>query len=256
MISPAPSTDSAFQKAIWASLFGPPWIASLIILAVLASIRFFAILSPYQLQELFFLQTVAMWALPFLFLTTTGRREIGLSERGVTLASMFFSALAGAACGMVLFGLGLAIYGDSPNNWCMSIRNYLHLEEMRGVMPPLGLFALYALPAVFLNPIGEEILFRGVIQQSFARRFNPVIATLVNSVLFGLIYLCLHGIWRDAAGLHIRLASAALAVFLMACIGTVFTLCRTLSGSLWPAIAAHAAFNLTILGLAIHHYLR
>jgi hypothetical protein len=31
-------------------------------------------------------------------------------------------------------------------------------------------------------------------------------------------------------------------------LGAVFTLCRTLSGSLWPAMAAHAAFNVTLPG--------
>lgn len=253
---PTTSPGPAFQKPIWTTLFGPPWLASLLILALVASIRFFAFLSPYPLQELFFLQTVAMWALPFLYLTASGRHEIGISSQGVTLTSVMLSAVAGVACGLVLFGLGMLIYGDSANNWCISIRNYLHFEEMRGLMPPLGLFALYALPAIFLNPIGEEILFRGVIQQTFARRFNPAIATLVNSVLFALIYLCIHGLWRDAAGFHIRLGSAALAVLLMAGVGAVFTLCRTLSESLWPAMAAHAAFNLTLLGAAILHYFR
>jgi hypothetical protein len=254
MIPQASSTQSAFQKPIWSSLFGAPWLASLFIFAVLASIRFFAILSPYSLQELFFLQTVAMWALPFLYLTASGKREIGLSERGATTVSMILSALAGSACGLIFFGLGMGIYGDSPSNWCVSIRIYLHLDEMRGLMPPWGLFALYALPGIFLNPVGEEILFRGVIQQSFARRFNPAIATLINSVLFGLVYLSLHGIWRDEAGLHLRLVSATLGIFLMAGVGAVFTLCRALSGSLWPAMAAHAAFNLTLLGLTIYHY--
>jgi hypothetical protein len=67
-------------------------------------------------------------------------------------------------------------------------------------------------------------------------------------------YLYLHGIWRDAAGFHLRLGSASLAVFLMACIGSVFTLCRKMSGSLWTAMAAHAAFNLTLLGSAIHQF--
>jgi membrane protease YdiL (CAAX protease family) len=197
-----------------------------------------------------------MWALPFLFLTASGRREIGLTEHGVTLTSMVLGGLAGAACGMVLFGIGIEIYGDSPNNWCISIRNYLHFEEMRGLIPPLGLFALYALPAIFLNPIGEEILFRGVVQQSFARRFNPALATIVNSVLFGLMYLSLHGLWRDGRGFHVHLVSATLAVLLMASIGAIFTLCRSLSGSLWPAVAAHAAFNLTVLGASVYRYFR
>jgi membrane protease YdiL (CAAX protease family) len=250
------SAQSALFKHFWTDVLGPPWLASLIILVVVATVRFFAVLSPYSLQELFFLQTVAMWALPFLCLTSTGRREIGLSERGMTPASMLLSALAGATCGFVFFLLGMVIYGDSPDNWCISIRNYLHFEEMRGLMSPLALFALYSLPAIFLNPIGEEILFRGIIQQSFARRFNPAFATLVNSVLFGLIYLYLHGIWHNASGYHLRAASAAVALLLMASIGIVFNLCRALTGSLWPAMAAHAGFNLALLALSIHQFLR
>jgi membrane protease YdiL (CAAX protease family) len=250
------SPKSAFLQPIWTGVFGPPWLLSLIVFTALASIRFFAFLSPYPLQELFFMQTVAMWALPFIFLTPTGRREIGLSEYGMTPTSMFLSVLAGATCGVVFFSLGMAIYGDSPDNWCVSIRNYLHFEETRGFVSPLGLFALYALPAIFLNPIGEEILFRGFILQSFARRFHPVVATLVSSVLFGLVYLYLHGIWHNASGYHLRLASAAVAVFLMACVGTVFALCRALTGSLWPAMAAHAAFNLALLAAAIHQFVR
>jgi hypothetical protein len=245
-----------FLKPIWTALLGPPWLVSLAVLVVLAGVRFFAVLSPYSLQELFFLQTMAMWGLPFMFLTTGGRRQIGLTERGVTPSSMLLSVAAGAVCGLIFFALGMAIYGNSPNNWCISIRNYLHFDEMRGLLSPLELFGVYSVPAIFLNPIGEEILFRGFIQQSFAQRFNAALAALVNSLLFGLVYLSLHGIWHDASGYHLRVASAALALLLMGCVGGVFTLCRTLSGSLWPAMAAHAAFNLTLLAVAIHHFIR
>lgn len=250
------SPQPVFLKPIWSVLIGPPWLVSLAVLVVLAAARFFAVLSPYSLQELYFLQTVAMWAVPFLFLTASGRRQIGLIERGATPWSILLSVLAGVACGLAFFFVGMAIYGYMPNNWCISIRNYLHFEEMRGLLSPLELFCVYALPAIFLNPVGEEILFRGFIHESFAQRFGPALATLVNSCLFALVYLSIHGIWHDASGYHLRLASVALAIFLMACIGAVFTLCRTLSGSLWPAMAAHAGFNLTLLGAAIHQFFR
>jgi uncharacterized protein len=253
--APSASLQSSFLRPFWTGVIGPPWVVSLSVLALLAGIRFFAIFSPYSLQELFFLQVVGMWALPFVILTATGRHQIGLTERGMTFTSLVLSALAGVGCALLFFCIGMFVYGDSPNNWCISIRNYLHLDEMRGLMSPLQLFGLYSLPAIFLNPIGEEILFRGFIQESFARRFNPAVATLVNSILFGLVYLSVHGLWRDASGFHLRVGSAALALLLMAGIGTVFTLCRTLSGSLWPAMAAHAAFNLTLLGARIRVYL-
>jgi membrane protease YdiL (CAAX protease family) len=252
----AVNPQSSFLKPFWIGFIGPPWVLSLAVFAALAGVRFLAAFSPYPLQELFFIQTVVMWALPFLFLTENGRRQIGLAQRGATGRAMILSVLAGASCALAFFSLGMVVYGDSPDNWCISIRSYLHFEEMRGLMSPLGLFAIYALPAVSLNPVGEEILFRGFIQQSFSLRFNPVIATLVNSLLFGLIYLYLHGVWHDASGFHLRAASAAFAVSLMACIGVVFTLCRTLSGSLWPAMAAHAAFNLMLLTAAIRQFAR
>jgi uncharacterized protein len=243
-------------KPFWVANVGPAWVVSLLFYAVIAFVRFFAVFSPYELQDVFFLQTVAMWALPFLFLTHSGRAEIGISERSLRPTALLLSALAGAACALAFFGIGMALYGNSPDNWCISIRNYLHLDEMRGIMSPLALFALYGLPAIFLNPIGEELLFRGFIQQAFARRFNQAIGTIVGSLLFGLIYLYLHGVWQDAAGFHIRAASAGIALGLMACIGTVFALCRFFSRSLWSAMAAHAAFNLTLLGATVLKFAR
>jgi membrane protease YdiL (CAAX protease family) len=249
-------SQSDFLKPFWTSLLGPPWLAALIAYGLLASLRFYVLLSPYSMQELYFLCTVAMWGLPFVFLTADGRRDIGLSEQGTTIGSMLLSAFAGALTGLTFFGLGMMIYGSSPNNWCVSIRNYLHFDEMRGLMSPPAIFALYALPAIFLNPVGDEILFRGFIQQAFTRRVNAGFALLVNSFLFGMMYLSLHGIFHDASGYHLRLGSAALAVCLMMCVGAVFTLCRALSGSLWTAVAAHAAFNLAVLAAAIHQFLR
>jgi uncharacterized protein len=257
MNSPADSTlpQAEFIKPFWTALFGPPWLVALVVVAVVAAVRFFAVFSSYSLQELYFLQTLAMWGSPFFLLTSSGRSEIGLTKHAIAPRSMLLSTLAGSACAFVFFALGMTLYGDSPDNWCISIRNYLHFDEMRGLMSPLSLFALYSLPAIFMNPIGEEIMFRGIVQRSFARRFNITFATVVNSVLFGLMYLSLHGLWRDGSGFHLRFASATVALVLMACMGAVFTVCRTLSGSLWPAMAAHAAFNLTVLGLTIHQFL-
>lgn len=248
------SEQSAFVKPFWTNLIGPPWVVSLAIFAAIAAVRLFVFLSPYSLQELFFLQTVALWAVPFVILTEKGRSQIGLSAAGITVGSLLLGALTGAACGFVFFALGREIYGNSPNNWDLSIHSYLHTDEMRGLVSPVQLFALYALPAMFLNPVGEEILFRGFIQESFSSRFNQAFATVVSCLLFGMLYLYLHGIWRDALGFHLRLGSATLAIVLMALIGSAFQLCRTLSGSLWAAIAAHAAFNLTVLAAAIHRF--
>jgi hypothetical protein len=249
-------SELALLKPFWSDFAGPAWVVSLAVYAVVVLARFLAFFSPYSLQVLFFLQAAFMWAVPFIFLTPAGQRRIGLREKGTSITSILLSLFAGGGFAIIFFAMGTMLYGDSPDSWCISIRDYLHLDEMRGLMPPLGLFALYALPAMFLNPIGEEILFRGFIRESFSERFSPAIGVIVNLALFAPMYISLHGLWRDAAGLHLRVGSAAMAVLLMVCVGGIFTACRMLTGSLWPAIAAHAGFNVGILASAIHQYAR
>ena len=244
----------ALLKPFWTNLLGPSWGVSLLVFALVASVRYFVFLGHYSLPELLFLQVVGLWTLPYVLLTDRGRRQIGLTATGTTAGPLLGGLITGAVWGLVLFALGMEIYGSSPNNWDLSIRSYLRLDEMRGLLSPVELFALYALPAVFVNPVGEEILFRGFIQEAFSARFNRAFSSAVSSVLFGLLYLCLHGIWHDASGFHLRLGSALLAVVLLSLIGFTFHLCRVLSGSLWAAIAAHAGFSLAVLTVAIHRF--
>jgi len=101
-----------------------------------------------------------MWALPFVPLTRADRREIGLRKPGDAVAAFFWSALAGAACALGVFALGLVLFGHSPENWNVTIRDSLRLQELRGSMPDPLLFATIALPAMIFSPIGEEILFQ------------------------------------------------------------------------------------------------
>ena len=245
--------QSDFLKPFWTRIAGPPWLVSLLALAILAGLRFTAVFGPPAFEVLFFLQFVLTWALPFILLTPGGRRQIGLREHGLTPASLAFSALAGACCALGVFALGMVLYGNFPNNWCVSLRDYLRVIDMRFVLHPAVLYALYAVPALIFTPIADELLFRGIMQQAFTIRWNAPLATLVNCLSYGFMYLYFHAIWQDAAGLHIRVVSGALTVLLLAAVGLVFTLCRVRSGSLWPAMAAHAAFNLALLGAGIFY---
>jgi len=247
---------SAFLKPFWTRTVGSPWALSLLLAFLLGGARFLAVFSPLPAQAIFFLQYAAAWAIPFVVLTTNGRYQIGLRERGATSANMAFAALAGAVYGLMTFGLGMFLYGDSPENWCVSLRDYLRLVELRGVLHPAAVFALFAVPAIVFAPIADEILFRGFIQTAFTRRWNAYVGTAVNCAAFGITYLYFHAIWSDASGFHVRLVSGGIALALFSCAGLLFTVIRLTSGSLWPAAAAHAAFNLTMLGAAIVYYMR
>ena len=85
-------------------------------------------------------------------------------------------------------------------------------------------------------PIVEEMVFRGVLLQSLARRWGVTAGIVISSIVFALAHSSLY---------------AALPIFLLALfLGRLFVR----SGTLWQPIAAHAAFN--TLGLLGVYWLR
>jgi uncharacterized protein len=252
MNAEAPDSIS-FLSAPWNRIPIAPWLFSLLVLLVLATLRFFAVFGPPQARIFFLIHFLAMWALPFPVLSAQGRREIGLRKQGNSPSALALSALAGDCGGFAVYAAGMALYGASPENWCVSIRDALHFSELRAAMPLAAAFGAVVLPALIPSPVGEELLFRGLIQQSFARRWNAFAATVVNGLAFGLVHLHVHGLWRDAAGFHLHLASGALMVLLMAGTSSIFTLCRLRSGSLFAAMVAHSACNLAMIGTIFLH---
>src|SRR5271166_334861 len=173
----APET-SGLLRPVWTRTPVPPWLLSLLVLAVLATARFYAVLGPPTVRILFPLHCFVMWALPFIFLTPQGRRQIGLRKPVNAVSTLAVSVLIGALCGLAVFVLGMAIFDNSPDNWCISIRDSFQLDQLRAGMPPAVVFAVIALPAMILTPIGEEILFRGFLQQAVTLRWNALVATL------------------------------------------------------------------------------
>lgn len=74
-------------------------------------------------------------------------------------------------------------------------------------------------------PLGEELFFRGFLQPALASRWGQAAAVVVGGALFSLIHLDpigFVGLWE---------------------IGILFALLRHASGSLWPAVLAHAVNN-------------
>jgi len=87
--------------------------------------------------------------------------------------------------------------------------------------------------AIAVGPaIGEELLFRGIILRSLAARLPGGLAVLLSAILFGAIHFdALQGLGAMLIGLYLGFLALA-------------------TGSLWPAIAAHAINNLLCALLA------
>ena len=91
--------------------------------------------------------------------------------------------------------------------------------------------AILLVAASVLVPFAEELLFRGVLYTYF-RRWGVPVAVIVSVLLFSLS----HGV--------------SVVFFTSAMLGIVAALAYEFSGSLWPAVLAHAVMNtsLTISG--------
>lgn len=79
----------------------------------------------------------------------------------------------------------------------------------------------------------EELFFRGFLLQSLVRRLNPHVAIWVVALLFSFFHFQFYGF------------------FTRLLLGALFGYLRYWSGSLWPAVVAHAAYNAANIILAV-----
>ena len=137
--------------------------------------------------------------------------------------------LIGAGVGLLAFVSYwiLALYVRAAGSLPPVQRGFLDAAD-QGTAPQ---FALLVVLGGLLAPIGEELLFRGMLY-TFLRRWGPVVAVVVSSLPFGL----LHG---------------ADLVFLIhaALMGVLLALLYEMGGSLWPGVVAHSLHNALLFGL-------
>lgn len=91
---------------------------------------------------------------------------------------------------------------------------------------------------VLVNPIYEELIFRGWILGRLARWRSNGPAIVVSSLLFGLLHLR-NIYWMETGALVGTMASAALLT------GPLFAYVALRCRSVWPAVILHYANNLT-----------
>jgi hypothetical protein len=213
--------------------------------AVFAAMRFLGVLGlpgTAQLRALLPVGFVLMMAAPWLLMDRAGRRQIGLtrtaSPRQCALA-MLFGALAALAC----FGAGVLLFGTTADNWYMTIAASYRANMNTTHLSLTALYLIFTIPAILFSPVGEEIFFRGMLQQALEEKFSVRASTVLECAAFGVVHLCHHGLIVSASGLSIRPVSAILWMGAMFLVALLFASIRKRSGSLLPAILSHAVFN-------------
>ncbi|HEV7607252.1 MAG TPA: CPBP family intramembrane glutamic endopeptidase [Steroidobacteraceae bacterium] len=229
------------------------WQVATALAVVFAASRAVGVLGPNGLRWLLPLGFTLMALAPFLLLDANGRRAIGF-VRPANPRIFASAVLAGAAAAIACFALGYTLFGTTADNWFVTIANS-YRQVMDTTDWSIGrLHLVFTIPALIFSPIGEEIFFRGYLQYAIERRFSARVSTIAECAAFGTVHVCHHGLILAAGGILLRPVSAPIWISLMFGAALLFAYLRKSSGSLLPAIAAHAAFNL-VMNLTIFAFL-
>ncbi len=225
--SPASPGDPPPRIALRASLLGLFFVLGLGVIAGLAGFAIQAGTDASGVAEVVFLlaQAVAMVAAAVVAILSVRRRPLEyvplrVPERRAWLGAVLLGA------GVTTLSLTLSVRlleAVDPGYARMLEEMAVRIETLAS---PLGLWLLVGAIA----PLSEEVLFRGVVLRSLLDRWRMWPAVLVSSAVFALFHV--HPI-------HMLIA-------LPLGIAAGWAMART--GSLWPAVAVHAAANTLAVG--------
>ncbi|HEY6634788.1 MAG TPA: type II CAAX endopeptidase family protein [Acidimicrobiia bacterium] len=213
-------------------------------LTLFFGIRGYAYLVPASPPWLAPVGFVVMAATPWIVFNRRGRREAGL-VRARSVADYGVGALAGALAALVCFLVGIALFGETADNWFMTVAATYHARDPGG-LSTLTLHLIFTLPALIFSPVGEELYFRGTLLRSLEEKTSRRTATLLQAAAFGLLHIFHHGLSRGPDGVRLLALSGLIWVVLMFGSALVFAWARERSGSLYPAMVSHASFNLVM----------
>lgn len=244
-------SEALLLRPFWAGLFAAPWMLGVLLCVLVAAWRGALMLGPTRgTGPWMVVHFVTLMAIPFVFLSRSGRSQIGLTMRfraRWVLWGVAFGVLAAVGVGMC----GLLLFARSPDNWYVTVGATMLSDPDLRSLPAEALFLALAIPAALFSPVGEELFFRGVFHESIADHAGHGVAAVVTGCAFGLMHVFHHGIRTGPAGVDVRVASGLLWVVLTLGLSLMFTACRRRSGSIWPAVLCHAAFNVTMVGFIV-----
>jgi uncharacterized protein len=235
-------------KPFWSRLFAFDWKFGLFLLLIICIPRFFLVLNANSSGNYGYIGLVMLLSaiVPFLFLSSYGKRKIGLTkpEKPSWLLVAF---VAGILASFFLYLLGESLYGNSYENWYIYIGKSYNIPKDISPDDKLILFLVMALTGMTFSPIGEELFFRGIVHASFANSFGDKVASAIDSSAFALTHISHFGLVFVNSQWRLLAAPTILWTASMFLVSVLFFICKKKSGSLLGAIVCHSAFNLGMI---------
>jgi membrane protease YdiL (CAAX protease family) len=239
-------TSSLFRKG-WGGRLRFNWQLGVILILLFGVPRFFIVMrasmsGDYRWVSVIF---VAMMLVPFFILAREGRQHIGM-KRPASWRWMGYSFLLGTLICLFTYTIGNLLFGHDISNWFVYIARTFPIPAGELADNRFLYFVILAIPGMIFSPIGEEILYRGMIHTSFAMQTDDNVASRIDSIAFAVTHLAHFGLIWTGTGWRFLPLPAILWMVCMFLASRVFYFCRVKTDSLAGAMVAHAAFNLTM----------
>lgn len=235
-------------KAFWNRRFGFNWKFGLFLLLIICIPRFILVLQANQTGNYTLIGLVMVFSslIPFVFLNKFGLKQIGIKQPE-NLKYLGYALLAGIVFSVILYLLGIGLYGDSYENWYVYIGKSYNIPDNINLEDKKILFVIMAITGMTFSPIGEEFFFRGIVHGSFAKSVGDIKASIIDSLAFALTHLAHFGVVFIDSVWDFYLIPALIWVASMFLVSVLFFQMKKLSNSIWGAVVCHAGFNLGMI---------
>ena len=148
-------------KPFWRRIFKFNWKFGLFLILIVCIPRFILVLQANASGNYGSIGLIMLISAisPFIFLTKSGRKEIGLTKP-TNYKWLIIAFILGLAFTFLLYYLGQALYGSSYENWYAYIGKSYKIPIGIGQNERAIMFAIFAFTGMIFSPIGE-VFFSG-----------------------------------------------------------------------------------------------
>ena len=152
--------------------------------------------------------------------------------------------------------IGMGLFDTTINNWFVYISESYKLNI--GEINPsdkMIYFIIFSIIGMTFSPIGEELLYRGIIHHGLSEKMGKRGAAVADSAAFGLTHLAHFGIVYISGIWKFLFLPALMWIILIFGTGLLFNFCKHKCGSIFGAIVCHAGFNVAMMYFIFYHIL-
>lgn len=235
-------------KSFWSRFFDFNWIFGLFLILIVCIPRFILVLnanSSGSYGSIGLIMTISAIA-PFLFLTRSGLKEIGITKPQ-SFKWLLVAFICGLIASILLYFLGKTLYGNSYQNWYQYIGKSYKIPAIITQTEKNIMFAVMAITGMTFSPIGEELFFRGIVHSSFAKSIGEKKASIVDGSAFALTHISHFGLVFINNKWALYTIPTLIWVITMFLMSLLFITFRKKSHSILGAMICHSAFNLGMI---------